>query len=579
MRSWERSQTDVESTRATRHQPAGVNLGTVDWSELPRCRHDRTVLFSSCSNQIDLGGLTQILNLNHMLHRPVSFGLHRLAHRSLSTARLSDPNVDSNSSLPAPESVLTTFSEPVSYPDFDNHPETYDPDARAERISSQASFGSTRVGVVRLPGALVERVQSVVFSVDNRSTIRTSALSLYSRYRMTSSRDSLSKTVDQLRESFAESHPPESSVKPKLKSAYDHLSTISYAAGAMPSTYGATARVLAETKRRLKSERAASPGSQDWAPSAVLDYGSGTGAAAWAAKEVWPESIIKYYGLEKSSSMIWLSEHLLTKQAPPETLSTPLPWTNNLETHFHRMTIAPVKSRENTQNSAATNRLMKALDQADIDGTAEVELDPLRPRPDWEVDTKNLMAIMSFTLSDLPNADARRQAVLGMWNSGAETMVLVDRGTPAGFEIIADARQQLLMLGRRAIKISHKPQENSEGAIAEVPEPNPNPNPNPNSNSSPTSLLGSWVLAPCPHDGACPLHHSPNPQHFCHFSQRIERPKFLKDTKHTDKPEEDSKFSYVVIRRGKRPDVPTPIPGASPVIDSELLDVREQSKP
>ncbi|KAG0142662.1 hypothetical protein CROQUDRAFT_662190 [Cronartium quercuum f. sp. fusiforme G11] len=147
------------------------------------------------------------------------------------------------------------------------------------------------------------------------------------------------------------------------------------------------------------------------------------------------------------------------------------------------------------------------------------------------------MAIMSFTLSDLPNADARRQAVSGMWNSGAETMVVIDRGTPAGFKVVADARQQLLMLGRRVIKNSQSVELQTDEVACE--------------HQAPSS--GSWVLAPCPHDQACPLHHSNNPKHFCHFSQRIERPKFLKDTKHSNKPEEDAKFSYVVIRRGRRP--------------------------
>lgn len=40
---------------------------------------------------------------------------------------------------------------------------------------------------------------------------------------------------------------------------------------------------------------------------------------------------------------------------------------------------------------------------------------------------------------------------------------------------------------------------------------------------------------------------------WCHFSQRVQRPTFLMKTKHSKQNAEDSKYSYVVIRRGRRP--------------------------
>lgn len=443
--------------------------------------------------------------------------------------------------------------------------ESYEADVNRERRSNSASFGSTRVGIVRLPNALVEGVQSVVHSVNNRSTIRTSALSLYSRYRLTSPRDSLEKSVDELRASIDQQAPcpkkSEPTVKAKLKTSYDHLGTISYAAGAMPSTYGATLRVLSETKRRLSSERAASTTQRKWEPKVILDYGSGTGGAAWAAKEIWPESLSRYYGLEKSSSMIWLSDHLLN---PPPHEPRTHPWPSKLQTSFHRLTISVPKSRKGSKDSNASQHLMKALAKADADGLDEVDFDLPESALDWDLDPRNLMAIMSFTLSDLANADARRQAILGMWNSGAEIMVVIDRGTPAGFEVVADARQQLLMLGRRAIRDSQSDVTETTEKVA---------------HETRDASSGSWVLAPCPHDQACPLHHSSNPNHFCHFSQRIERPKFLKETKHADKPEEDSKFSYVVIRRGQRPKTASDAQSALLPVGEEsgmLWDVRSE---
>lgn len=66
----------------------------------------------------------------------------------------------------------------------------------------------------------------------------------------------------------------------------------------------------------------------------------------------------------------------------------------------------------------------------------------------------------------------------------------------------------------------------------------------------------------CPHDGACPLSvssagaSSSAPAHICSFSQRLERPEFLRKTKHASRGHESIEYSYVVIRRGTRPRPP-----------------------
>lgn len=65
-----------------------------------------------------------------------------------------------------------------------------------------------------------------------------------------------------------------------------------------------------------------------------------------------------------------------------------------------------------------------------------------------EVADSDTMAIAAFTLGDLQNDKKRREAVASMWESGAEVIVLIDRGTPRGFDIVATARDQLLRLGR-----------------------------------------------------------------------------------------------------------------------------------
>jgi ribosomal protein RSM22 (predicted rRNA methylase) len=58
----------------------------------------------------------------------------------------------------------------------------------------------------------------------------------------------------------------------------------------------------------------------------------------------------------------------------------------------------------------------------------------------------------------------------------------------------------------------------------------------------------------CPHDHACPLLHAGGTPLICGFSQRIQRPSFVRLTKRSGIGHEDIQYSYVVIQRGPRPD-------------------------
>jgi len=72
-----------------------------------------------------------------------------------------------------------------------------------------------------------------------------------------------------------------------------------------------------------------------------------------------------------------------------------------------------------------------------------------------------------------------------------------------------------------------------------------------------TTKHEAHVVAPCPHDGTCPLLESRN---WCHFSQRINRPSYLMQTKHVKNNNfEDSKYCYVILRKGQRPKLSTEI--------------------
>lgn len=64
---------------------------------------------------------------------------------------------------------------------------------------------------------------------------------------------------------------------------------------------------------------------------------------------------------------------------------------------------------------------------------------------------------------------------------------------------------------------------------------------------------GLHVVAPCPHDRACPL----TPPDWCHFAQRLPRSRDHKQIKGADAPFEDEKYSFVALSR-----LPVPLPKA-----------------
>ncbi|CCM03775.1 uncharacterized protein FIBRA_05922 [Fibroporia radiculosa] len=139
---------------------------------------------------------------------------------------------------------------------------------------------------------------------------------------------------------------------------------------------------------------------------------------------------------------------------------------------------------------------------------------------------EDVIGLSAFMLSSLSTSLARKTLVKGMWESGAGVMVLIDHSSTSGFEAIAEARDFLLRMGRKEL---------------EDPE------------TESWHVRGCHVVAPCPHDGSCPLYHPGASKLVCGFSQRLQRPKFVRKTKNSGVGHEDTGYSYVVIRRGSRP--------------------------
>lgn len=111
------------------------------------------------------------------------------------------------------------------------------------------------------------------------------------------------------------------------------------------------------------------------------------------------------------------------------------------------------------------------------------------------------LVTVSYVLGELTEAD--RDALVGAAADAAGgAVVIVEPGTPEGYARVIAARDRLL-------------------------------------------AAGLHVLAPCPHDAACPV----TGTDWCHFAARVQRTALHRQIKGATLPYEDEKFSYVAAAR------------------------------
>ncbi|MBR0696814.1 small ribosomal subunit Rsm22 family protein [Bradyrhizobium lablabi] len=117
--------------------------------------------------------------------------------------------------------------------------------------------------------------------------------------------------------------------------------------------------------------------------------------------------------------------------------------------------------------------------------------------------------VASYMIGEIGDAD-RAALTETLWARTTDTLLVVEPGTPAGYARIIALRAQLI-------------------------------------------AAGAHVVAPCPHDGACPLA-APD---WCHFSQRLQRSRAHKQVKGAEVPFEDERFAYVALTRAPLPQRPS----------------------
>jgi len=185
----------------------------------------------------------------------------------------------------------------------------------------------------------------------------------------------------------------------------------------------------------------------DFAPLSLLDVGAGPGTVLWAASDCWPG--LKTARLVEASGAIRRYGETLAQASPV----TAIDW----------------QSGDITKGVTGDNR------------------------PD--------LVSLAYVLSELA-PEARDHLVDQLWALTADILLLVEPGTPKGWERILAARDRLIK-------------------------------------------QGAHLLAPCPHRSPCPIT-SPD---WCHFSRRVARSRLHRLSKQAEVPWEDEKFIYLAASR------------------------------
>ncbi|XP_049362165.1 rsm22-cox11 tandem protein 2, mitochondrial [Solanum verrucosum] len=156
-------------------------------------------------------------------------------------------------------------------------------------------------------------------------------------------------------------------------------------------------------------------------------------------------------------------------------------------------------------------------------------------------DRQHDLVIASYVLGEIPSLKDRITVVRQLWEQTGDVLVLVEPGTPQGSNIISQMRSHILwMEKRRSRKL--------EGVSGK------------DSKALTTLKNGVYIVAPCPHDGRCPLD---NTGKYCHFVQRLQRTTSQRAYKRSKgeplRGFEDEKFCFIAFRRGERPRQPWPL--------------------
>ena len=282
-----------------------------------------------------------------------------------------------------------------------------------------------------------------------------------------------------------------------------------FLAAIMPGAYATVLSTLVEIRKRLGSEWLRSLMRKQGGPRILDAGGGGAGVLAW----------------QEMLRAEWQS--LYPDLAPHENL------------------LSYGKSTVVTGSPVLRHKASKLLDNTtfiprlpDYDPSRDhPSLEGRNPQPRKQYD----IVVAPYTLWTLKEDYMRKSQIQNFWSlldPRGGVLLLIEKGIPRGFELIAGARETLLKH-----HIASSGTEEVERAIEDGSENRFGPKEK------------GMIIAPCTNHGKCPMYvkagNSQGRKDYCHFSQRFIRPPYLqrilsaKDHNH-----EDIKFSYVAFQRG-----------------------------
>ena len=221
---------------------------------------------------------------------------------------------------------------------------------------------------------------------------------------------------------------------------------LAYAFTRLPATYAAAVAAFNAMRETLPTFR----------PSTMLDVGAGPGTAAFAAVQAF-ETLVDIRLIDANAGLRKMALTLMS-EADNETLR------RGADGQSYR------------HGNAVT--LVAETQPADL-------------------------VVVSYMAGEIAAGELARFTQL-LWGATAGALVVIEPGTPEGYERVLRMRGELI-------------------------------------------AAGAHMAAPCPHGRACPL----QPPDWCHFAQRLPRSRDHLRIKGAEVPFEDEKFSYVVLSRGK----------------------------
>ncbi|KAG6851369.1 hypothetical protein H0H93_005767 [Arthromyces matolae] len=321
-------------------------------------------------------------------------------------------------------------------------------DYTSKRKSPAAHYGSRQIGAVILPNQLQNAINTLISDSD-KVQLHSDAKRLF-----------YDEGDTEVEGEWKTEFDPNGYRSRKQAHRHSDRDGTAFATVALPAHYSAILAVFNHIKQRLEPS---------WKVERIINWGAGTGSGIWAA--------------------------LHTFQSPQGTQAVE----NKLVADSTVVSYTGIDKRDGLVSIA--KRLFQGVDLGSVSLTWQKsfkEEDKIK-----RTDGHDTVALSSFLLTSLPTAQHRKAHIKEMWESGAHVMVLIDHGTDAGFEAIAESREYLLSMGRRELE-----DVETEG----------------------WPVRGSHVVAP-----------------------RLQRPSFVRKTKHSGVGHEDIDYSYVVIRRGQRP--------------------------